>query len=51
MCLWCISRMLCIQGYAENQLCTERTPCLNITITITITKSDSREPIGTVGNE
>ena len=29
--------MLCTQGSAENQLCAERTPCLNITITITIT--------------
>ena len=27
--------MLCTQGSAENYLCAERTPCLNITITIT----------------
>ena len=28
--------MLCTQGSAENQLCAEWTPCLNITITITM---------------
>ena len=30
--------MLCTQGSAENQHCAERTPCLNITITITFTQ-------------
>ena len=36
-----ISCMLCMQDSAENQVFTERTPCLNITITITIAANKS----------